>query len=56
MLWSCYDGLVRITVGNRDYVCPSLSAGDDSGLALEAAVRHALLLGSIKHYRNTVAL
>ena len=35
---------------------PSLGASDNSSLALESAVRHAFLLGSVKHYRNTISL
>ena len=48
--------LLHVSVGDGEDVCSSLGPGDDSCLALEASVRHSLLLGSIKHDRDAVAI
>jgi len=56
VLGAGHDGLLHVAVRDSDDVRSSLCPRDDSGLALEAAVWHALLLSSVKNDCDAVAL
>ena len=56
VLWPGHYSLLHVAVQDRDNICTPLNPGDYTGLALEAAVRHTLLLGSVKYDCDAVAL
>ena len=56
MLWSGNYGFLHIAIQDPDDISPALGSGDDSGSTLEASMWHALLLGSVKHDCDPVAI
>lgn len=56
MLGAGHDRLLHVAVRDSDDVRSSLCPRDDSSLALEAAVWHALLLSSVKNDCDAVTL
>tara|TARA_B100000925_G_scaffold244112_1_gene193875 strand:+ start:4896 stop:5159 length:264 start_codon:yes stop_codon:yes gene_type:complete len=55
VLRACNDGLLHVSVFDRDDPSRTLAALDESGAALEAAVGHATLLTTVEHNGHTVA-